>query len=109
MRKTDGYIILLMGYARSPFRDFKSYLRIVVGLDEDDIQLILNQYNAKFATWELDPGIYTIEDLQVAVHPVGDHEGTLKIEYDDLNKKTKRILTRFRSTFGTLIFDEKSF
>ena len=36
----DGYIILLMGYARSPFRDFESYFRIVVGLDEDDIQLI---------------------------------------------------------------------
>ena len=34
---TDGYIIFLMGYARSPFRDFESYLRIVVGLDEDDI------------------------------------------------------------------------
>ena len=27
----DGYIILLMGYARSPFRDFECYLRIVVG------------------------------------------------------------------------------
>ena len=40
---TDGYIILLMGYARSPFRDFESYLRIVVGSDEDDIRLILKQ------------------------------------------------------------------
>ena len=42
---TDSYIILLMAYARSPFRDFESYLRIVVGLDEDDIRLILKQYN----------------------------------------------------------------
>ena len=71
---TDGYIILLMGYARSPFRDFESYLRIVVGLDEDDIQLILKQYNANFVTYELDPSIYTIEDLQEAVSPLGDHE-----------------------------------
>ena len=38
---TAGYIILLMAYAGSPFRDFESYLRIVVGLDEDDNQLIL--------------------------------------------------------------------
>ena len=30
-----------MGYARSPFRNFESFLRIVVGSDEDDIQLIL--------------------------------------------------------------------
>ena len=36
---TDGYIILLMGYARSPFRNFESYLRIVVGLDKNDIQI----------------------------------------------------------------------
>ena len=34
-----------MGYARSPFRDFGSYLRIIVGLDEDYIQLISKQYN----------------------------------------------------------------
>ena len=32
---TVGYLVLIMGYARSPFRDFESYLRIVVGLDED--------------------------------------------------------------------------
>ena len=36
-RMADGFIILLMDYARSRFRDFESYVRIVVGLDEDDI------------------------------------------------------------------------
>ena len=105
----DGYFILLMGYARSPFRDFESYLRIIVGLEEDNIQLILKQYNEKFITYELDPGNYTIEDLKKAVYPLGDHEGTLQIEYDDLNKKVKLILTRFGDTFGTLRFDKKSF
>ena len=83
----DGYIILLMGYARSPFRDFESYRRIVVGLEEDNIRLILKQYNEKFVTYELDIGNYTIEDLKKAVYPPGGHEGTLQIEYDDLNKK----------------------
>ena len=53
---TDGYIILSMGYARSPFRDFESYLRIVIGLHEDDIQMILEQYNANFVTYEIDTG-----------------------------------------------------
>ena len=105
----DGYIILLMGYARSPFIDFESYLRIVIGLNEDDIQLILKQYNEKFITYELDPGNYTIEDLQQTVYPLGDHKGTLQIEYDDLHKKVKFILTRFGSNFGTLRFDKKSF
>ena len=105
----DGYIILLTAYANSSFRDFESYLRIFVGLEEDDIRLILKQYNEKFITYELDPGNYTIEDIQKAVYPLGDHQGTLQIEYDDLNKKVKLILTRFGATFGTLRFDEKSF
>ena len=105
----DGYIILLMGYARSLFRDFESYLRIFVGLEDDNIRLILKQYNEKFITYELDPGNYTIEDLQKAVYPLGDHEGTLQIEYDELNKKVKLILIRFGRSFGTLRFDEKSF
>ena len=71
--------------------------------------MILKQYREKFVTYELDPGNCTIEDLQKAVHLLGDHEGTLQIEYDDLNKKEKLILTCFGSTFGTLRFDEKSF
>ena len=36
-------MILILVYAGSQFRDFESYLRIVVRLDEEDIQLILNQ------------------------------------------------------------------
>ena len=105
----DGYIILLMGYARSAFRDFESYLRIIVGLEEENIRLILKQYNEKFITYELDPGNYTIEDLHKAVYKFGDHEGTLQIEYDDLKKKAKLVLNRFGNTFGTLRFDKKSF
>ena len=97
----DGYIILLTGCARSPYRDFETYLRILVGLEEDNIRLILKQYNEKFITYELDPGNYTIEDLKKVVYPLGNHEGTLQIEYDDLDKKTKPILTRFGDTFGS--------
>ena len=71
--------------------------------------MILKQYNANFVSYDLDPIIYTIEVLQEAVYLLGDHEGTLQIEDDDLNKKTKLLLTCFGSTFGTLRFDEKSF
>ena len=38
---TDGYLILLLAYARPPFRDLENYVRTVVVLDEDDVQLIL--------------------------------------------------------------------
>ena len=40
-----------MGYARSPFGDSESYLRVVVGLDEDDIQLSLTQCNSNFVNY----------------------------------------------------------
>ena len=42
-RLTDDYIILLLDYAGFPIRGFESYIRIVVRLVEDDIQLILKQ------------------------------------------------------------------
>ena len=98
-----------MGYARSPSPDFVICLRIRVGLDENDIHLFLKQHNSNFITYESDPGVYTIKDLQKAVHLLGDHEGTLKKEYDDVSMKTKLFETRFGSFFRTLRFDEKSF
>ena len=106
---TDGYLILLMDYARSPFGGFESYPRIVVGVDEDDIQMILGQYSSFFSTHEIPPGIYTIEDISEEVHSMVDHEGTLQMEYDDIRMETKIIFTQFRLTFGTLRFDEKSY
>ena len=47
-----------MGYARSPFRDFESYLRIIVDLDEIKFELILKQIISYFITYEVPPGIY---------------------------------------------------
>ena len=73
---TDGYIIILIGYARSRFRDFESYLRIVVVLDDHDIQVILKPCNSIFFTYEITPGIYSIKDVSEAVYTMGDHEGT---------------------------------
>ena len=49
-KNSDGYMILLFGYSASSFRDFESYLRLVIGLDEEDIQLILKEYNSHFIT-----------------------------------------------------------
>ena len=40
---------------------------------------------------------------------MGDHEGTLNSENDDINMKRKSIFTSFGGAFGTLTFDEKSF
>ena len=105
----DGYIILLTGYARSLFRDFESYLRIAVGLEEDNIRLTLKQYNEKFITYELDPGNYNIKDIHQAVYSLDDHKGNLQIDYDEINKKVRLIFSSFPNSFGTLRFDNKSF
>ena len=106
---TDGCILLLMGYARSPFWDLATYLRIVVGLDGDEIQLKVKRYNSNFVIYELSPGFYTSKDVSEAVvYTIGDHEGGLQIEYDDASVK-KLILTRFGGNFGKLRFDERSF
>ena len=106
---TVCYIILIMGYARSPFGDFGSFLGILVGLDEEDIQLFLKQSNSNSVTYELSPGIYSMNDISEGVYKMGDHEGPLQIEYDDISMRAKLILTRFGSVFGTLRFNEKSF
>ena len=38
---------------------------------------------------------------------MGDRERTSKNEYDDITMKTKLLLTRFGSAFGTFRIDEK--
>ena len=65
--------MLFLGYARSQFRDFESYLRIVVGLDGEASQLILKQYKSHFITYELTPGIYTNQDISDKVHIFSGH------------------------------------
>ena len=98
-----------MGYARSPVRDFESYLTIALGFDEDDIQLILKQNKSNFVTYQLFPVVYTIKDNVKSVYTMGDQKGTLKIQFDDISMKTKLVLTRFSGNFRTLRFNEKFF
>ena len=98
-----------MFYAISPFGDFESFLRTTGDLTEDDIQLILKQYISIFVTFEIPRGIYTTKDILDAVYTVGDHEGTLQLENDEISMKTKLVLTCFGGTFGLLRFDKKMF
>ena len=112
-KNTDGYMILLLGYARSLFRDFESYLRIVVDLSEEDVQIILKEYNSHFITYELTTGNYSIQDISDTIHTFSGHMETIQIEYDDISMKTKIILKHIGGQemfiLGTLRFDERSF
>ena len=112
-RDRDGYMILLLGYSASPFRDFESYLRPVIGLDERDIQLILKEYNSPFITYELTTGIYTIQDISEAIQTFSGHQQTIQLEYDDISMRAT-IVSKFKneknmSALGTLRFDKQSF
>ena len=48
----------------------------------------------------MSPRVYTIKDNSESDYTMGDHEGTLKIEYDDITI-TKLIVNQFGGTFGT--------
>ena len=112
-KNRDGYMVILFGYSASLFRDFESYLRLVIGLDEIVIQLILKEYNSNFITYELTPGIYTIKDISDAIQTFSGHEGTIQYEYDDISMRATIVL-KFKNektmfALGTLSFDKQSF
>ena len=55
--KNEQYMNILAIYTRSVFQDFESFLRTQIDLIEDDIKLVLDEYNLSFITYELEPGI----------------------------------------------------
>ena len=106
-------MVLLLGYSASSFRDFESYLRLVISLNEEGIQLILKEYSSHFITYELTPGIYTIQDISDAIQSFSGHEETIQLEYDDISTRTT-IVSKFKNekgkfVLGILRFDNQSF
>ena len=101
--------MLLLAYAKSPFLDFESYLRIVVRLDEEDNQLILKKYNSHFITYGLPPGIYSIQDILDTIYTFSGHMETIQIEYDDISMKTKIILKYIEYLFENKIFNSMAY
>ena len=111
-RMSDGgYMNILARYTSSVFQDFESFLRTQIDLVEDDIKLVLDEYNSSFITCELDPGIYTFKDISEALFKIlqSDCPGdcnVIVIEYDDNNIKTKLDV---KAGIIAIRFDENSF
>ena len=59
----EQYMNILAIYTTSVFQDFESFLRTQIDLIEDDVKLVLDEYNSSFVTYKLEPGIYTFEDI----------------------------------------------
>ena len=107
----DKFMKFLAGYTSSVFQDFESFLRTEVDVVEDDIKLVLDEYNSSFITYELDKGIYNFKDISEALFNIlqseyPGHSNVIDIEFDDITMKTKLVVR-----FGIIAirFDEKSF
>ena len=121
IEKSLGFYVLLYDYTHSTFRDFESYLRVLTGLDEDDIQLVLKQYNSKFITYKISPGFYTFTHLadvfsrgfesnfeigKLRPYRIDDKSHSVTIECDNVSLITKLIV---RHEIRVLRVDKKSF
>ena len=109
--KDDKYMNILSQYTSSVFQDFESFLRTETDLVEDDIKLVLDEYNSNFITYELDPVIYTFKDKSEALFNILQSEypgpsNVIDIEFDDITRKTK--LAVYNGIIA-IRFDEKSF
>ena len=107
----EQYMNILAFYTSSVFQDFESFLRTQIDLVEDDIKLVLDEYNSSFISYELEPGIYTFKDISEALYNIlqSDCPGdcnVIVIEYDDIKMKTKLVV---QSGIIAIRFDEKSF
>ena len=107
----EQYMNILAIYTSSVFQDFESFLRKQIDLVEDDIKLVLDEYNSNFITYELEPGIYSYRDIAEAVfyilqsdYPQSNSEVLIRL--DDITRKTKLVV---RSGIIAIRFDEKSF
>ena len=106
----DGYMNILSGFPRSVIQDFESYLRTEVDLNEDDIKLVLDEYNSSFLTYKLEPGIYSYKNISEAVFYILQSEypqsnSEILIRHDDITRKTKLIVNSGKIAIR---FDEKS-
>ena len=106
-----GYMNILAGYVSSVFQDFESYLRTEVDLVQDDVKLVLDEYNSSFITCKLEPGIYTFKDISEVLFNILQSEypgpsNAIDIDHNDITMKTKLVVN---NGIIAIRFDEKSF
>ena len=107
----EQYMTILAICTRSIFQDFESFLRTQIDLVEDDVKLVLDEYNSSFLTYELQPGICTFKDISEALFNILQNEypepsNGIDMENDDITMKTKLVV---KSGNIAIRFDEKSF
>ena len=109
--KDEQYVNILSFHTSSVFQDIESFLRTQTDMVEDDIKLVLDEYNSSFVTYHLDPGIYNFKDLSETLFNILQSEypgpsDVIDIEYDDITMKTRLVV---RSGIIAIRFDKQSF
>ena len=109
--KNDYYMNIVAGYVSSMFQDFERFLRTRIDLIEDDIKLVLDEYNSSFITYELQPSINTFKDISEALFNTLHTEypgpsNVIVIEFDDITRKIKLVV---KNGIIAKKFAEKSF
>ena len=107
----EQYMNILAIYTSSVFQDFESFLRTHIDLIEDDIKLVLDEYNSRFVTYELQPGIYSYREISEALFYILQSEypqssSEILIRLDDVTRKTKLVVN---SGIIAIRFDENSY
>ena len=107
----EQYMNILAIFTSSVFQDFESFLRTQIDLVEDDIKMVLEEFNSNSITYKLEPGIYSYRDIAEAVFYIlqSDYpqsKSEILIRLDDITRKTKLVV---RSGIIAIRFDEKSF
>ena len=102
---------ILVGYVSSVFQNFESFLRTEVDLVQDNVNLVLDEYNSSFITYKLEPGIYTFKDISKALFKILQSEypgpsNVIDIDNNDITMKTEMVV---KSGIIAIRFDEKSF
>ena len=91
--KDEQYMNIIAIYTSSVNQDFKSFLRTQIDLIEDDVKLVLDEYNSSFITYELEPGIYSYRDISEALFYILQSEypqsgSEILIRLDNVTRKT---------------------
>ena len=109
--KDDRYMNILAIHIDSVFQTFENFLRIQIDLVEDDIKLVLDEYNSIFITYELEPGFDTFKYIFEALFNIlqlgyPGPSNAIVFDFDDITRKTKLVV---RNGIIAIRFDEKSF
>ena len=109
--KVDKYMKFLANDVIFLFQVFESFLRTEIHFVDEDIRLILDEYNSSFFTYELEPGIYTFKELSAALFNILQPEfsrssNVIDFEFDDITGKIKLVV---RDGIIAITFDEISF